>query len=306
MTIAARKTAGAETFAPVAGQAVVVGLIGAGIQASRTPRMHEAEAAAQGLRFVYRLIDLDALGVGAEALPDLLARAQQAGFAGVNITHPCKQAVIPLLDALSPDAGAIGAVNTVVFQDGKRIGHTDLWGFAESFRRGLPDAPLGRVVQLGAGGAGAAVAHAMLTLGTGTLSIVDVDGDRAGALARALAGRFGRERVAAETELPDAVTRADGVINTTPMGMAKYPGLPLPAVLLRPTLWVADIVYFPLQTALLGAARRLGCRTLEGTGMAIFQAVAAFRLFTGREPDAVRMARAFAAAGEPSEETGMI
>jgi shikimate dehydrogenase len=297
MTEIARKSARSAVFAPIAAPAVLVGLIGAGIQASRSPRMHEAEAAALGLRCVYRLIDLDALGLGVEALPDLLSRAQHAGFAGLNITHPCKQAVIPLLDELSPEAGAIGAVNTVVFRDGRRIGHnTDWWGFAESFRRGLPDAQVRRVVQLGAGGAGAAVAHAMLTLGTGTLVVVDVESARADALARTLAARFGRERVAAETDLPSAMARADGLINTTPVGMDKYPGLPLPAALLRRELWVADIVYFPLETALLRAARALGCRTLEGGGMTVFQAVAAFRLFTGLEPSAERMERTFAAA----------
>jgi shikimate dehydrogenase len=297
MTGAARKIGRSDLFAPIAAPAVQVGLIGAGIQASRTPRMHEAEAAAQGLRCVYRLIDLDALGLGIEALPDLVAMAQRAGFAGLNITHPCKQAVIPLLDGLSDDAKAIGAVNTVVFKDGKRIGHnTDWWGFAESFRRGLPDARMRRVVQLGAGGAGAAVAHAMLTLGVKMLAVVDVDRARADALAKALADRFGGDRVMAATDLADALETADGLINTTPVGMDKYPGLPLPATLLRPTLWVADIVYFPLETALLRAARMLGCRTLDGSGMTVFQAVAAFRLFTGLEPDDRRMARTFAAA----------
>src|SRR5215468_6643800 len=116
------------------------GLIGAGIQASRTPAMHEREGDEQGMRYLYRLIDLEKLGVGAEALPELLSAAERMGFAGLNITHPCKQAVIPLLDELSPDASALGAVNTVVLKDGRRISHnTDWWGFAESFRRGLPD-----------------------------------------------------------------------------------------------------------------------------------------------------------------------
>jgi shikimate dehydrogenase len=297
MTGAARKIASAALFAPIAAPAVQVGLIGAGIQASRTPRMHEAEAAAQGMRCVYRLIDLDMLGLGVEALPELVSLAEQARFAGLNITHPCKQAVMPLLDALSPEASAIGAVNTVVFRDRKRIGHnTDWWGFAESFRRGLPDAQTAQVVQLGAGGAGAAVAYAMLTLGARMLAIVDVERARAETLAASLAHRFGGARVLAAADLAEVMESADGLINTTPVGMAKYPGLPLPATFLRRDLWVAEIVYFPLETALLHAARMLGCRTLAGSGMTIFQAAAAFRLFTGLEPDAERMARAFAAS----------
>ena len=160
--------------------AVLVGLIGAGIGASRTPPMHEKEGAEQGLRYVYQLIDLQVLQLGPDALPELLLAAERMGFAGLNVTHPCKQAVIPLLDELSDDARALGAVNTVVLHGGRRIGHnTDWYGFAESLRRNLPDAPRARVVQLGAGGAGSAVAHAVLTLGAEQLTLFDTDQARA-------------------------------------------------------------------------------------------------------------------------------
>ena len=150
--------------------AILAALIGSGIQASLTPALHEREGAEQALRYVYRLVDIERLGLGVEALPDLLRGAERMGFTGLNITHPCKQAVIPFLDELSEDARALGAVNTVVLRDRRRIGHnTDWWGFAEGFRRGLPDVRRERVVQLGAGGAGAAVAHAALTLGVDRL-----------------------------------------------------------------------------------------------------------------------------------------
>jgi quinate/shikimate dehydrogenase (NAD+) len=278
--------------------AFLVGLIGAGIQASRTPPMHEREGAQQGLRYVYRLIDLQLLNLGADALPELLLAAERMGFAGLNITHPCKQTVIPLLDELSEDARALGAVNTVVLRSGRRIGHnTDWYGFAESLRRNLPDVPRERVVQLGAGGAGSAVAHATLTLGAGQLMLFDTDHGRAGQVAADLAARFGAGRASATRNLAAALTDADGLINTTPVGMAKYPGLPLSAELLRPGLWVAEIVYFPMETELLRRARALGCRTLDGGGMAVFQAVEAFRLFTGITPDAARMLDHFASMG---------
>jgi shikimate dehydrogenase len=274
----------------------LIGLIGAGIQASRTPALHEAEATAQGVRYFYRLIDLDFLGLGADALADLLTAAERMGFAGLNITHPCKQSVLPLLHELSSDARALGAVNTVVLKDGRRFGHnTDWFGFAESFRRGLPDVALNHVVQLGAGGAGSAVAHAALTVGVRQLTIFDIDPTRSATVAEGLNTRFGAGRASAGGDLADALAVADGLINATPMGMANYPGLPLPADLLRPALWVAEIVYFPLETDLLRAARALGCRTLDGGGMAVFQAVEAFRLFTGIAPDAARMRRHFAA-----------
>ena len=273
---------------------VLVGLVGAGIGASRTPSLHEREGAEQGLRYVYKLIDLEVLGIDASALPDILTAAQRFGFAGLNITHPCKQAVIPLLDELSPDAAALGAVNTVVLKDGRRIGHnTDWWGFAESFRRELSDVRRDRVVQFGAGGAGAAVAHALLTVGAGHLTIIDTDEHRAQGLAAALRERFGESRASASAPFADAMALADGAVNTTPLGMAKYPGMAVPAKLLRPDLWVADIVYFPLETELLREARNRGCRTMSGGGMAVFQAVGAFRLFTGREPNPSRMLRHF-------------
>lgn len=272
-----------------------VGLIGAGIQASRSPRLHEAEAHAAGLSCSYQLIDLERLGVGVEALPRLLATAETEGFAGLNITHPCKQAVIPWLDDLSENAAAIGAVNSVVFTNGKRIGHnTDWWGFAESFKRGLPDVALDRIVLLGAGGAGAAIAHAALTLGVKRLDIYDSDHARAQALVQQVTKRFGTSRAVSLTELTMAMAKADGLIHATPMGMAGYPGLPLPIELLRAEQWVAEIVYFPLETELLRQARTRGCRTLDGGGMAVFQAVKAFRLFTGLRPDHERMLRHFA------------
>ncbi|MCI0995410.1 shikimate dehydrogenase [Pseudomonas corrugata] len=273
---------------------VLAGLIGAGIQASRTPALHEHEGDAQGMRYLYRLIDLDALKLDSSALPDLLTAAERMNFTGLNITFPCKQAIIPLLDELSAEARGIGAVNTVVFKDGKRIGHnTDCLGFAEGFRRGLGDVLRRYVVQMGAGGAGAAVAHALLAEGVQTLSIFDVEFSRAEALANNLNQHFGAGRARAGHDLPMAMAEANGLVNTTPMGMAKLPGMPVPVELLRGELWVAEIVYFPLETELLRSARALGCRTLDGGNMAVFQAVKAFELFSGMAPDAQRMLEHF-------------
>lgn len=269
---------------------ILAGLIGAGIQASRTPALHEEEGDAQGLRYLYRLIDLEPLRLDLNALPDLLRAAELMHFNGLNITYPCKQAILPLLDDLSDEARGIGAVNTVVFKDGKRIGHnTDCLGFAEGFRRNLHDVARRHVVQMGAGGAGAAVSHALLAEGVEHLSIFDVDASRARDLVDNLAQRFGPGRAQVGTHLENAMAEADGLVNTTPMGMTTLPGTPVPAALLRTELWVAEIVYFPLETALLRDARALGCRTLDGGNMAVFQAVKAFELFCGQVPDADRM-----------------
>jgi shikimate dehydrogenase len=277
-------------------EGLLLGLIGSGIQASRTPAMHEREALAQGIACTYGLLDLDALGPTADMLPLLLDAAERVGFAGLNITHPCKQTVIPHLTSLSEDARRIGAVNTVVLREGTRVGHnTDWWAFRESMRRGLPDAALRRVVQLGAGGAGAATAYAVLEMGAARLDLVDADPARAAALARRLDAHF-PGRVAATELTRSVLDAADGLIHATPTGMAAHPGMALPADWLRAALWVAELVYFPLVTELLAAARAAGCRTLDGSGMAVWQAVEAFRLFTGRAADPERMRRFFAAA----------
>jgi shikimate dehydrogenase len=276
---------------------LLLGLIGAGIQSSRTPTMHEREAAAHGRHCLYQLLDLDRLDAGAAALPALLDAAERVGFAGLNITHPCKQAVLAHLTTASDEARHLGAVNTVVFRDGTRVGHnTDWLAFRRSMERGLTGAPLARVVQLGAGGAGAATAYALLTMGAEGVEIVDTDSARAIALAARLDRLFpGRARSC--PDLPGALRDADGLVHATPTGMAAHPGLPLPAALLRAHLWVAEVVYFPLETELLRTARAAGCRTIDGSGMAVWQAVEAFRLFTGLDADPARMRLFFDEAG---------
>ncbi|MGQ2978879.1 MAG: shikimate dehydrogenase [Polaromonas sp.] len=272
---------------------LLVGLIGAGIQRSLTPAMQEEEARHHGLRLHYQLIDLDRTPGAAQQLPALLASARTMGFAGLNITYPCKQAVLPLLDALSPEAEAMGAVNTVVIRDGRMVGHnTDGSGWAWGLQRSLPQADLGCVVLLGAGGAGSAIADAVLRLGASQLRVVDTDMARAGALADALSTRFGG-RVSAHADVAPALKGATGLIHATPTGMDKLPGMPIPAELLRPSLWVSEIVYFPIATALLQAARAAGCATMDGGAMAVGQAVGAFELFTGLRADPERMGRHF-------------
>jgi shikimate dehydrogenase len=268
-----------------AGDRTLVGILGRGIGASRTPAMHEREGARLGMRYTYVLVDFDQLGLPDASLADVLAAAGASGFAGLNVTHPFKQAIIPHLDTLSRNAGAIGAVNTVVFSGGRTSGHnTDCWGFAESFRDGMQGVALDRVVQFGAGGAGAAVAHALMELGVAHLSIIDSDPNRAVQLAAAMASVF-PGRVRADVDVAAAVSAADGIVNTTPVGMAKYPGMPFPRDLLTPRHWVSEIIYFPAETELLRQGRALGCRTLAGAGMAVYQAVRAFELFAGRAPD---------------------
>lgn len=269
---------------------LLAGLIGVGIQRSLTPALQEEECRQQGLRLHYQLIDLDRSQAGVEALAPLLQAARWMDFAGLNITYPFKQAVLPLLDELSADAQAMGAVNTVVQRDGRLIGHnTDGSGWRWGFERALPDADLGHVLLLGAGGAGSAIAHALLAMGARRLSLFDADTARAETLATELNHHHLGARAAAAPTLAPAMTDATGLVHATPTGMDKLPGLPLPAALLHPGLWVAEVVYFPLDTALLKAARERGCAVVDGGTMAVGQALGAFELFTGLAADAARM-----------------
>lgn len=270
----------------------LVGLIGSGITASLSPAMHETEAAHHGLHYLYRPVDLEIIDRPAEEVGALLDAGRDLGFSAFNITHPCKQLVLSHLDELSPEAAALQAVNTVLVRDGRFIGHnTDQSGFASGLRSELCDAPRERVVQLGTGGAGSAVAAALLSSGVATLHLVDTDPARAAERAAALGTLFPEQHVAAAAvqDVPALAGEADGIVNATPVGMHHHPGAPLDTGLLHDHQWVADVVYLPVDTPLVVAARARGCRVLDGGHMAVGQAADAFELITGVAPDRARM-----------------
>lgn len=275
-------------------RSVLLGLLGNGIAASSSPSLHEAEGREQGVALVYRTIDFEKEKFDSADLQHVLRYAAALGFDGVNVTHPFKADIVAHLTEADDSVSLLGAANTVLFRQGRIVGrNTDLLGFMLAFRRDLLGARLERVAQFGAGGAGASVAYALLELGAQTLSIYDTSPPRSAALAAKLQARFPDRHVSAVSSANEAVSRADGVVNATPVGMSAHPGMPLSADLLAPHLWVADIVYFPLVTELLASARALGCRTMNGRAMVVFQAAAAFRHFTGLEPDQERMLRSF-------------
>lgn len=281
----------------------VVGLLGAGIGGSLTPVLHEAEADRLGLAYTYRVIDLDAIGQPAEMSAALVRSAADFGYDGLNVTHPSKQLVQEGLDELSPEARVLGAVNAITFHGGKAVGHnTDHSGFIGGLRAGLPSAATRSVVQIGAGGAGAAVAFGLLGAGATHLVIADIDPARAEALATRLAPHFpdstvsvtGTDAVAA------SIKAAEGLVNATPIGMAGHPGIPVDPAWIHPRLWVADVVYRPLETQLIKAARSKGCAVLDGGRMVVGQAAASFELFTGIRADADHMLATFQQAAAPS------
>ena len=279
------------------GKTFKIGLIGRGIQLSRTPFMHEAEGKRLGLDYRYDLIDVDLMGEVLPPISEILSSLEADGYAGVNVTFPFKQSVMKFIDEFSDAALAVGSVNTVIFDDGRRIGHnTDVTGFEESYRRNMEGRPQGSVLLIGAGGAGVSVAHALLKCGVEKLHISDIDENAVNELVGRLNRHFGdRAQPSSLSELPELSATLDGVVNATPVGMAKIPGCPFPKELIAERLWVADIIYFPLETELLKTARDLGCHTLSGSEMAVYQALHAFELFTGRHPDEDAMKASFAA-----------
>jgi shikimate dehydrogenase len=250
--------------------------------------MHERAAKALGLRGHYQLIEV--AGADAAGLAMMLEGVRRLGFAGVNVTFPYPEAVVPLLHELAPGAAAMGAVNTVVVRDSRLIGHnTDTTGFARAVAPLL--APTGNAVAvIGTGGVGKAIAFALAGLEVTDLRIFDSEPARAENLAALLAGQGGA-RVALSVE--DALDGATGLVNGTPVGMLPNRGMPVAAALLRENLWVADAVYSPLITPLLAAAQAKGARIMTGRELAIYQAADAFELFTGLAPSTEVMGEAF-------------
>jgi shikimate dehydrogenase len=279
-------------------RAVLTGLIGANIMGSLSPALFADAFASAGINGFYHLMDVDRLP--GRSLAQLLDAVRTAGFAGTNITYPFKQEIIPLLDAVDPQAKQVGAVNMVAFaQDGRTTGYNfDRPGFRNSFEESLGrDSAKGTTVaQVGAGGAGRAVAFAMMDLGVAQLIIHDLDTDRASALKADVTAIYGPSRCRVTNDLAGDIAAADGVINATQVGMRGFRGNPVPVSALKGSHWAADVIYTPIQTAFLEAAAAKGARVLNGGGMCVHQAVEAFRLLTGIEPNVARLHRTFATA----------
>jgi shikimate dehydrogenase len=277
---------------------VLVGLIGANIMGSLSPALFSDAFAAAGIEGFYHLLDVDQLP--GRRLPQLLDAIKTAGFAGANITFPFKQEIIPLLDAIDPEAAQVGAVNTVAIEaDGRTTGYNfDRRGWRHNFEEsfGAEIARGATVVLVGAGGAGRAVAFALMDLGVAHVVIHDLDAARANAVCADVAKGYGASRCRVSRDLEREIAGADGVVNATQTGMRGFPGNPVPASALKTQHWAADVIYTPVETESLKAAAAKGARTSNGRGMCVHSGVAALRLFAGIEPDVARLHRAFATA----------
>jgi shikimate dehydrogenase len=267
----------------------LTGLLGAPIAQSAAPAMHERAAEALDLHCHYQLIEI--AGARREDLKLLLEGIRRLGFAGINVTFPYKEAVLDLLDELSPGAARIGAVNTVVVRDHRLIGHnTDTTGFARAATQLVTASSRGAVAVIGAGGVGKAIAFALADLGVAEVRIFDCERAKATRLAGQLEGRV---KATVTNSVVDALRGVAGMVNATPVGMLPSLGTPVPDTLLHAGLWVVDAVYSPLWTPLLIAAKAKGATVMTGRELAIHQAVDAFELFTGFVPSAAVMGIAF-------------
>ncbi|GAC1317898.1 MAG: shikimate dehydrogenase [Acidimicrobiales bacterium] len=263
----------------------VAAVIGSPVRHSRSPSIHNAAFAATGLDWVYLAFDVAEQSAGAA-----VRGAQALGFRGLSVTMPLKAAILPALDEISHAAAALEAVNTVSFEDGRACGdNTDGAGFLRSLVAATGRDASGRdVVVIGAGGAARAVALALGQAGAASVGILNRDAGRA-ARAATLAGSVGRVAV------PGDVAAADLVVNATPVGMAGTEGadrLAVAADLLRPGQVVVDLVYHPLETPLLAAARHAGAVPVDGLGMLVQQAALQFERWTGVDAPVAAMDRA--------------
>ena len=255
---------------------VLLGLLGAPIKSSASPMMHETAARALGMHCHYQLIEI--AGANRTTLQRLLHSVREIGFAGINVTFPYKEAVIDLLDELTPAAKAMAAVNTVVIQEGKLVGsNTDASGFRRVIEPYLHAVTSGPVALIGAGGVGKAIAHALDSPACAGIRLFDRDP----AKMTALASLGSAARITCCNTIEEAMDGAVGVINATPVGMSPDQRSPVPDRLLHPEMFVSDAVYTPLWTPLLLAAKAAGAATMTGRALAVAQAADAFKLFTG-------------------------
>ena len=265
----------------------LAGVIGWPVRHSRSPAIHDAAFAATGLDWT-----CVALPVRPGRAADAIVGMDALGLEGLSVTMPHKGAVAAVLDRLSADAVALGAVNCVARDGQELVGHnTDGAGLVDSLRVDEGVDPAGmRCVVVGAGGAARAVVRALARAEAASVVVVNRHPDRA-ASAAALAGPSGRVGDA------DDLRTAELVVHATPVGMHDVPGTPFDPRLCQDGVVLVDLVYHPEQTALLAAASALGHRTVGGIGMLVHQAAGAFRLWTGTDAPVAVMAAAARSAG---------
>lgn len=264
---------------------VQLGLIGENISKSRAPRLHEYLGKLSGLDVDYRPMDTEG-----QPHVDLMAKLRHCaatGFSGVNVTHPFKQRAAAGLTNLSPGARKVGSVNTVTFDGAQMAGtNTDYTGFKRAYAHVFSTQPPGRVLIIGAGGVSHAIAAALTELGAEEIRIFDIVQAQSEHLAATLRADGFDAAVTGPEDLPRVARGADGLVNGTPIGMHKHPGLPLDETLIGPQKWAFEAVYTPLRTEFVVGCENRGLAVMTGFELFLFQGLDAFECFTGVTVDA--------------------
>lgn len=262
---------------------IQLGLIGDNIARSQSPRLHRLAGTMRGLDVRYDPLIPSVMGLDVAGVFD---HCKTEGFRGTNVTYPYKEWVIDQIQVDEPLVKALGACNTVIFEtDVPRGYNTDCSGFAAAFANRFGDANPGRVAMAGAGGVGKAIAFALGQLGATELSVFDRDQAKADALVTAVNQHFRGYTARSTNTLAEAVEGADGVINSTPVGMIGYPGSAFADISIKHCRWAFDAVYTPVETEFLSTALKAGVEVLSGYELFFYQGVHAFRLFTGQSVD---------------------
>lgn len=268
---------------------ILLGLIGDNLAKSQSPRLHRLAGAQNGQPVRYDQLVPAQMG---KDFDGVFAHVAAAGYRGVNVTYPYKERVAAKVQVDDPLVRAIGAVNTVVFDEGGPHGfNTDYSGFIAAYRRVRGDAPPGPVLMIGAGGVGKAVAFGLVALGLTEIRIADRDLPKAQALAAALVAACPGLIAQTGTDAAALSAGASGIINCTPVGMVGYDGTPLPRASLTSGHWVFDAVYTPVDTQFLQDAAAEGLQVISGYELFFGQGVDAWRIFTGLPLDETRMRR---------------
>lgn len=257
---------------------VKLGLIGDNITRSKSPRLHRTAGELTGLDVTYdRLIPKD-MGL---TFNEVFDQALNSGYRGINVTYPYKELVTGKVTVADPLVRAIGAVNTVVFDpEGPKGFNTDYTGFMQAYRAERGEKPAGIVCLIGTGGVGKAVAFGLIGLKAKTIRCVDLDADKAAALAKALCALDTDTQVETYTDPELAAKGAEGIINCTPLGMVGIGGTPLPASAMSGAAWAFDAVYTPVETQFLQDATAAGLNVISGYELFFGQGVDAWAIFT--------------------------
>lgn len=265
-----------------------LGLIGQSIAKSRAPSLHRMLGELHGVEVSYELHE--PRDASPEAFAETLARLRAEGYRGCNVTFPYKQIAVAHATEMNRAVAQVGSTNTLRF-DGERVfaANTDYTGFIRGYRGRIGDQPAGRVLLLGAGGVGRAVAFALFDLGATAVDVYDLNADGARALAQALIDAGFSARAVTFAQLPESAAAADGLVNCTPVGHYKTPGIPLDTRLIGGQRWAFDAVYTPLDTEFLVAAHGAGLAIVSGFDLFFYQGLDAYEIFadTRVDPDVV-------------------